>query len=93
MNSNRTPVTLRFIIQLLIVLFVLIIGTSIVELSLTMTSFKSVTDGIEIYSHVLNRFGDLSSARTVCKLLIYLANGYMPDYNDKFYYFNQVYSD
>lgn len=91
MNSKKLPNTLKFILQLLISIFVLIATTSVVSLSLTMVNINSVANGIEICHHTLQRLENICSARVFAKLLMNIANGYIPTssniFGDRFNYY------
>lgn len=97
MNSKNIPNTLKFILQLTIALFLLIMITSVASLILTMANFTNVTKSIEICDHTLTRLNDLSAIRILLKYVTNIANGYISANSsligDKFDYYVQVIDD
>lgn len=91
------PNTLKFILQLTIILFLLVIITSVVSLTLTMVNFTNVTKDIQICDHTLTRLNDLSSTRILLKYVNNIANGYISANSsligDRFTYYVQVIDD
>eukprot|EP00347_Sterkiella_histriomuscorum_P022497 403338271 len=80
-TNQKIPSTLKFILQLIILLGLIIIGTSTVSVVLTIQNFNSTKDGIVFSQLAMDRQVLLSKSRLLVRLIFMIGQGYSPAQN------------
>ena len=93
-DSNKMPSTLKFLVQNILLVFILVTVTSVVALSLTFFNFNDAIFGINVIQLALARVNSLRSVRPIMRNLVNIANDLSPNSNeiiqDRFTYYSNI---
>eukprot|EP00347_Sterkiella_histriomuscorum_P020345 403338165 len=77
-KSQKLPLTLKFILQIMLVVFIIIIVTSSVSLTLTLSNSNEAREGIKICRLALRRLNRISQIRVIYRQIFSMAQNYVP---------------
>eukprot|EP00347_Sterkiella_histriomuscorum_P011309 403372943 len=77
-KNQKIPLTLKLIFYIMLTVFLIIITTSSVSLSLTLSNTSDTREGIEVCRVALRRLNRLSSIRVIYRQIFNMAQNYVP---------------
>ncbi|CDW76798.1 UNKNOWN [Stylonychia lemnae] len=80
-NQTNTPSTLKFVMQVFLMLYFVVLMTSVVEFILSFMNFKQSDYGLKVTHISLSRLSCFRIVRPVILTLIFIANGYQDNNN------------
>ncbi len=75
-GRGKIPSTLKFVLQIVLIVFLLVVSTSTVSLVLTMSNFKDAEQGIRMSNLSISRLNSLTQIRLMMRVLINIVQGY-----------------
>eukprot|EP00347_Sterkiella_histriomuscorum_P011445 403372426 len=79
LRSQNIPMTLKFILQIILVVFIIIIVTSSVSLTLTLSNTSETREGLITCRQAVKRLNRITSIRVVYRQIFNIAQNYVPN--------------
>eukprot|EP00347_Sterkiella_histriomuscorum_P005723 403355517 len=79
LRSQNIPMTLKFILQIILAVFIIIIVTSSVSLTLTLSNTSETREGLITCRQAVKRLNRITSIRVVYRQIFNIAQNYVPN--------------